>query len=74
MGKKYGYGGLILHALSYFGFSALEIVGHLGGGDIASLHSLQGGFGLPVHPGGGFSSLSPPSVSLFTYLMGANIL
>ena len=68
MGEKYGYGGLILHALSYFGFSALEIVGHLGGGDVASLHSLQGGFGLPVHPGGKFSSPLLPRLSLFVDL------
>ncbi len=52
VGTKYGYGGLILHALSYYSISAFEIVGHLGGGDPQSLRAFQGGFGLPVHPGG----------------------
>ncbi|KAF8326362.1 uncharacterized protein EI90DRAFT_3127954 [Cantharellus anzutake] len=51
VGIKYGYGELPLHALSYFGFSAFELVGHLGGGDVSSLHSMQGAFGLPVSPG-----------------------
>jgi len=51
VGTKYGYGGLILHALSYYSISAFEIVGHLGGGDPQSLRAFQGGFGLPVHPG-----------------------
>ncbi|KAF8326358.1 uncharacterized protein EI90DRAFT_3127951 [Cantharellus anzutake] len=51
VGLKFGYGGLVLHALSYFGFSAFQLVGHLGGGDVASLHSMQGAFGLPISPG-----------------------
>ncbi|PCH36958.1 peroxisomal dehydratase [Wolfiporia cocos MD-104 SS10] len=51
IGKAAGFGGVILHGLSTFGFAARALVNALGGGDPRSLRLFGLRFTSPVRPG-----------------------
>ena len=52
IGKKAGFGGVILHGLCSFGITARGLVNTIGGGDPASLKAISCRFTSPVKPGG----------------------
>jgi len=51
IGTASGFGGVILHGLSTFGFAARAILNAVGGGDPASLRYFGARFTAPVKPG-----------------------
>ncbi|KAK7042573.1 putative enoyl-CoA hydratase 2 [Favolaschia claudopus] len=51
IGKKGGFGGVILHGLSTFGFGARALINAIGGGDPHSLRLYGVRFTAPVKPG-----------------------
>ena len=51
IGKAAGFGGVILHGLSTFGFAARALVTAIGGGDPSSLRLFGVRFTAPVKPG-----------------------
>lgn len=51
IGKAAGFGGVILHGLSTFGFGARAVVSAVGGGDPSSLTLFGVRFTAPVKPG-----------------------
>ncbi|KAJ8495380.1 hypothetical protein ONZ45_g12892 [Pleurotus djamor] len=51
IGKAAGFGGVILHGLSTYGFGARAIINTVGGGDPKSLTLYGGRFTSPVKPG-----------------------
>ena len=51
MGSASGFGGVILHGLSTFGFAARAILQAVGGGDPAALRYFGVRFTAPVRPG-----------------------
>ena len=51
IGKAAGFGGVILHGLSSYGFAARAIVDAVGGGDPSSLVYFATRFSSPVRPG-----------------------
>jgi acyl dehydratase len=51
IGKAAGFGGVILHGLSTFGFAARALIKAIGGGDPRSLTFFGARFTSPVKPG-----------------------
>ncbi|CCM01379.1 uncharacterized protein FIBRA_03429 [Fibroporia radiculosa] len=51
IGKAAGFGGVILHGLSSFGFAARAVISAIGGGDPRSLKLFGARFTSPVKPG-----------------------
>lgn len=51
IGKRIGFGGVILHGLSTYGFAARHLVSTIGGGDPTSLRYFSARFTSPVKPG-----------------------
>ncbi|TBU57564.1 peroxisomal dehydratase [Dichomitus squalens] len=57
IGQAAGFGGVILHGLSTFGFGARAVVSAVGGGDPASLRFFGVRFTAPVRPGDALETL-----------------
>lgn len=52
VGKKLGYGGLILHGLGMYSITARAILEKLSGGNPANLKAMTALFSGPITPGG----------------------
>ena len=52
IGKRVGFGGVILHGLATYGFAARAIVAKVGMGDPMSLKAIAARFTSPIKPGG----------------------
>ena len=57
IGQAAGFGGVILHGLSTFGFAARAVVSAVGGGDPNALRYFGVRFTSPVKPGDGVETL-----------------
>ncbi|KZW03750.1 Thioesterase/thiol ester dehydrase-isomerase [Exidia glandulosa HHB12029] len=51
IGKKSGFGGVILHGLASFGYATRAVIERVAGGDLAALKGIGGRFSSPVVPG-----------------------